>query len=94
LYFDVPVWLAGIYFWHWYFASLSSRERLFISSVILNPFGLAALLLVVLHQVGISYLRDELHFSDQSLYARLVFYLRGGDDTRGVQAAKQKYPDG
>ena len=57
---DVPLWLLSLYGLYCWFSTLPEMGRRFILTTLENPFVLVSVLLIMVHQAGLGYLRDHL----------------------------------
>lgn len=73
---DIPIFFLGAYVLYLWLASLPEPGRRFILSVYESPFVIAAVLLILSHQMGVSYMRDRLTMQP-SFPARLMLIIPG-----------------
>jgi hypothetical protein len=73
---DIPVFFLGaylLYLWVW---SFPEPGRRFTFSMLENPYALAAILCILAHQIGVSYMRDRLTLQP-TFPARLLLLFPG-----------------
>jgi hypothetical protein len=73
---DIPIFFLGAYVLYLWLLSLPEPGRRFILSVYESPFAIAAVLLILAHQIGVSYMRDRLTLQP-SFPARLTLLIPG-----------------
>lgn len=73
---DVPIALLGLYCWYIYLSSLSAAGRNFLVSIYWNPFAVTGILFILVHQIGVSYLRDQLP-REKDFFSRLALCVPG-----------------
>lgn len=86
LIFELPVLLLVVYAEYRWFLALPKEGQVFILAVFENPFVAVALLLVLAHEVGVRYLRDQLTAKPDYLW-RLALLLPG----RAIRLYSQQY---
>jgi hypothetical protein len=70
------MFFLGAYILYLWLGGLPEPGRQFILSLYRSPFAIAALLLILVHQVGVSYMRDLLTLQP-NFPARLMFLAPG-----------------
>lgn len=73
---DIPIFFLGAYVLYLWLVGLPEPGRQFILSVYQSPFAIAAVLLILAHQVGVSYMRDLLTLQP-NFPTRLMFLAPG-----------------
>jgi hypothetical protein len=73
---DAPLALLGLYCWYVYLSSLPAAGRNSVISTYWNPLGVTGILCILVHQTGISYLRDQLP-REKSFFSRLALCVPG-----------------
>ena len=76
LVFDIPIFFLCTYALYLWFLRLPEPGRRFVLSIYRTPFAIAAILLILAHQIGVSYMRDRLTLQP-TFPARLLFLFPG-----------------